>query len=146
MCHGTDGTRIVFHSKVHIASPNHHTGPTLLLSLLCRTGESLHNQVLGVVVAAAARAEFREHTAILEQSATLPVCLLFLIRIVPVLVGEHEIRLAGQRQQRDFVQDRVEPETLDDILHIAFVVIAACILFRDELDLDLLGGSEAEGL
>lgn len=144
--HSANRGLIVFHSKVHIASSSQDTSPALLLSFLRRTAQSLHDQVLGVVVTTTARAKLRERTAILQQSAALAVCLLLLVLVVPVLVAEHEIRLAGECQQRDLVENRLEPETINDVLHVAFVVITASIIFRCELDLDLLGWSELEGL
>jgi hypothetical protein len=99
-----------------------------------------------MIVATPARAELRKHTSILQQSAALAVSLVFLAMVVPVLIAEHEIRLAGQGQQRDFVQDRLEPESLDNVLYVSFIVITARILFWGELDLDVLCWFEAEGL
>lgn len=66
--------------------------------------------------------------------------------MVPVLVAEHEIRLTGQCQQRDLVQDCVYPETLDDVFHDTLILVTAGVLRRGKLDDDLLGGSELEGL
>ena len=81
----------------------------------------------------------------LEELETLPVCLVDLIAILPVLIGEHEVRLAGQREEGDFVEDGVQPETLDEVFNIACVVVAAGVVDRCEFYLKLLGGFEFEG-
>jgi hypothetical protein len=130
---------------MNIARSRQNTSPPLPLPLFRSTGKTLHNKVLGMMIASTARPELREYAAILQQRAALTVCLLFLILVTPVLITEHEVGLAGQRKQRDLVQDRVQPQSLDDVLDIALVVIAACILCRGELDIDLFGGFEVEG-
>lgn len=66
--------------------------------------------------------------------------------MIPVLVTEHKVCLTGQGQQRDLVQDRVHPETLDVVFHDALILIAASVLRGREFDIDLLGRSELEGL
>lgn len=66
--------------------------------------------------------------------------------VIPLFVGEHEVGLAGQSQQRNLVEDRVEPESFDDVLNISLIFVAAGIFCRGEFYLDLLGGLEVEGL
>ena len=66
--------------------------------------------------------------------------------MIPVFVAKHEVRLTGQRQQRDLVQDRVHPEALDDVFHGTLILVAAGVLRGREFDVDLLGRPELEGL
>jgi hypothetical protein len=99
-----------------------------------------------MIVSPPTRAELGEHTPILQKLTALPERLFLLVAMVPVLVAEHEIRLTGQCQQRDLVQDCVHPETLDVVFHDTLILVAASVLRRGELDIDLLGGSELEGL
>jgi hypothetical protein len=81
----------------------------------------------------------------LQKLAALAERLLFLATVVPVLIREHEIGLAGQRQQRDLVEDRVEPQTLDDVCNVTLIIVATCVLRRRETNLNLLRGLELEG-
>jgi hypothetical protein len=93
-----------------------------------------------MIIPSPTRSKFRKHTPILKQGTSLPERFLFLVLIIPVPVTEHEVRLAGQRKQRDLVQDRIQPQALDGVFDIAFVVVTACILCRGEFDFDLFRG------
>jgi len=143
--HRSNRIGVVFHGKVHITRAHENALPSFLLAFLSGTHQPLHDQVLGVVIAAAARAKLREDAAMLQKLAALAICLCLLAIVVPVLVREHEVGLAGECQQRDLVKYCVDPEALDNVVHITLVIIAACVLRRGKLDLDLLRRLEPEG-
>lgn len=96
---------------------------------------------MGMIISAPPRSKLREHTAVLQKLTALAECLLLLVIMVPVLIAEHEIRLTGQCQQWDLVQDRIHPETLNDVFDDTLILVAAGVLRGGEFDIDLLVGS-----
>lgn len=145
MGYRADRVDVVLHSEVHIARTREHPRPAVLLTLLCGALQARHHNVLGVVVAASSRPELGEGAIVLEQRAALAEGLVLLVAVVPVPIDEHEVCLAGQGQERDLVEDGVEPETLDEIFHASLVTVAARVLLGGECDDELLRGSQLEG-
>jgi hypothetical protein len=97
-----------------------------------------------MVITSTSGAEFGEDASVLEQSASLAKGLLLLIAMIPVLVGEHEVRLTCQGEKWDLIKNSLNPKPLDHILNISQVVIATRILYRCELDVNLLRRLELE--
>lgn len=56
---------VILHSKMHIASASEDTLPSLLFALGSGATESLHDEIVGVIVSAAARAKFGKHASVL---------------------------------------------------------------------------------
>jgi hypothetical protein len=56
--HRSNSVSVILHSKVHIAGAAENTLPALLLSLGSGPAESSHDEIVSVIVSAAARAEF----------------------------------------------------------------------------------------
>lgn len=145
MSYCADRVDVVLHSKMHVARAREYPRPAVLLTLLYGALQARHHNILGVVVAASSRAELGESAIVLEQSAALAEGLVLLVTVIPVLVDEHEIGLAGQGQERNFVEDRVEPEPLDEVFHASLVAVAACVLLGGECGDELLRGFQLEG-
>ncbi|GJD02593.1 diaminobutyrate decarboxylase [Colletotrichum higginsianum] len=93
----------------------------LLLGLLAGLDEAAEDEGLGVVVAAAAGAELGKGTAGVEQAHALGEGLVLLAVVGPVGVHEAEVGLGGQGEQRDLVEDGVEPGALDLDVQLANV-------------------------
>lgn len=68
-----------------------------------------------------------------------------MVTIVPVPVAEHEVRLAGEGEKWDFVEDCLNPEALDSVFQIAEIAIASGIYGRSEVDVNLFRRFQFEG-
>lgn len=137
MGHSAHRRHTVLHGKVDVTRAGKHSLPSLLLSFLRSLHQPLHDQIVGVVVAPSSRPELGKYAAILQQRASFSECLVLLTAVVPVLIGEHEVGLTCQSQQWDLVQDRFHPQTLDDVVDVAEIIVAASILLRREVNFDL---------
>lgn len=141
---GPDRRHAVLHREVDVARARQDSLPAGPLALLRGATQSRHDQVLGMVVPPASGSEFGEDAPVLQQRAALPVRLLLLVLVVPVRVAEAEVRLARQGQHWDLVQDRLDPEALDDVLQVSLIAVAAGIVHGGEGDVDLFRGLESE--
>lgn len=81
----------------------------------------------------------------LEQGTSFPERLLFLTGVIPVPVTEHKVSLAGQGKKWNFVEYCLDPETLDEIFEVTFIVVTTSVIQWLECDIDLLGWLELEG-
>lgn len=99
----------MLHGEVHVACPTELALPTLFLSFISSTSQSLQDQILSTVVPPPSCAKFRKETAMLQKPSTFLTCFLLLSFVGPIRVAESEIGLTSQSQQGDFEENRVHP-------------------------------------
>lgn len=135
---------VILHRKVDVTRPRKDSLPALLPALFRSRAKSLHDQVLSVIVPSTSRTKLRENTAVFKQCTSFPVRLVFLTGVVPVLIAEHKVCLAGQRKQRNLVQYCLDPAALDEIFDTADIFFATGVVHGRPGDIDLLGGCKLE--
>jgi hypothetical protein len=76
-----------------------------------------------VIVASPPCAEFGKDAAILEQRQALLVGLVYLAFVAPICVDKLEVCLADKSEERDLIENGVDPQPLGEYAEVANVAV-----------------------